>query len=115
MDAVQFLFTASAVTQTSKPVTPGEVMKVVIQETTGTPALTLAIVTTTPDGLTITETLMSLTSADGAYTPVTRMQTEGGANLSGAGEFVRFVIPPGSVITAAVDGTWTGSVVIAVR
>ena len=111
MNAVDFVFTASAVTQTKTVPSPGIVEAIQVDGPSG--AVTVAVKAIAGG---VTQTLYSKgTPVEGCFYVRTRMQTIAGADNSGAGEFTNFIIPPNGVLQVTASGTWTGNIRVILR
>ena len=102
---------SGAATETKPLSTPGEIMGVWVEHSSGSGDITLTIEAYGVSTTVYTEA----TPADGAFNPVRRMQTTAGADNSGAGEFHHFWVPDGGLLKLTIAAAWTGNVIVSMR
>ena len=111
MNAVDFVFTASAVTQIKTSPTQGIVEAVLIDAPSGAVTITVNAIS----GGVTQAIYAKATPVEGCFYVRTRMQTNAGADNSGAGEFTNFIIPPNGLLQVTASGTWTGNIRVILR
>ena len=119
MDSLDFVFTEETSTKTLSAGSGGYLAGVIVSGRnlhSGTPTLTVKVLYTGLHDGGVGVTVHSASEPEnGTYAPFKRMNNTAEADLSGAGEWTRFVIPSGSTIEISSSANLTADVTVVIE